>query len=118
MALSYKDWKIDFSQIDLNRPELRHESFGLPANIGVVGPIISDAAPMHIMETLRQASHHEVVVIDLQDGDAWWVTRLLALSAGAVRAGSPKALVFVGKQENQDLRYLGWSRPADVLPTL
>jgi len=118
VVLSYKGWKIDFSQVDLNRPELKRESFGLPANIGVAGPIVSDTAPMDIIETLRQASRHEIVVIDLQDGDAWWVTRLLALSAGAVRAGSPKALVFVGRQENQDLRLLGWSRPADVLDSI
>lgn len=117
-VLSYKDWKIDFCHVDLNRPELRRESFGLPANIGVAGPIVSDTAPMDIIDTLRQASHHEIVVIDLQDGDAWWVTRLLALSTGAVRAGTPKALVFVGKQENQDLRFLGWSRPADILDSI
>jgi hypothetical protein len=114
-VLSYKDWKIDFSKADFSLPELKRESFGLPANIGVEGPIPSDSTPMKIIETLRQVSHHEIVIIDLHEGDAWWVTRLLALSSGAVRVGSPKAIVFVGKQENQDSRFLGWSRPADVL---
>ena len=106
LLLSYKDFKIDFSQIDLNRAELKRDSVGLPDNIGVAGPIITDTSPMDIIDALRQALRHEVVVIDLHEGNAWWVTRLLALAAGAVRAQAPKVFVFAGRLENQDHRFL------------
>lgn len=113
--LSYKDVKIDFSNIDLSGPEVRREYFDLADNIGVSGPIVTDTSPMNIIETLRQATKHEIVVIDLRDGDTWWVTRLLALSAGAVRAQSPKVFVFIGIKENLDRQFLGLAKPTDVL---
>src|SRR5262249_13083420 len=41
--------------------------------------------------------------------------RLLALSAGAVRAGSPSAFVFIGMKENRSHQFLGWMEPKQVL---
>lgn len=117
-VLSYKDFKLDFSQIDLSQAEIKREVFGLPDNIGVSGPIVSDTAPMNIIETLREAVRHEFVVADLGDGNAWWVTRLLALVAGATRAGNPSTIVFVGRLENQDRRFLGWATARDVLSAI
>lgn len=43
------------------------------------------------------------------------MTRLLALCAGAVQAGAPRAIVFVGRRENMDGRFLGWATPAALL---
>lgn len=57
-------------------------------------------------------------MIDLKEGEAWWVTRLLALSAGAVRAGSPTAFVFIGTKENLRHQFLGWAEPKRVLDSI
>lgn len=113
-VLDIKGVKIDFGWIDLSQAEVRHESFGLPDNIGIAGAIVSDSSPMQIVSALQEATANEVVLLDIKDGNAWWVTRLLALSAGAVRAGSPKAFVFVGMKENIQGQFLGWAEPASI----
>lgn len=117
-VLDFKGVKVDFSQIDLDAPALKSNSFGLPDNIGISGPIISDTSPMDIIETLEKAVNQEVVVLNLKSGEAWWVTRLLALCAGAVRSGSPSALVFIGKKENTQHVFLGWATPKDLLQAI
>jgi hypothetical protein len=47
--------------------------------------------------------------VDLKDGNAWWVTRLLAVCAAAIGVGSPRVIVFVGRRENRERIFLGWS---------
>jgi hypothetical protein len=103
--------KIDFSKINLDRSEIKRESFGLPDNIGISGPKVSDTAPMDIIKALKNGINYEVVVINIKDGNACWVTRLLALSAGAIRAGAPEILVFIGKKENTENTFPAWSMP-------
>ncbi len=117
-VVDIKGIKIDFSRVDLDQPQVRRETPGIPDNIGVSGPIPVDTFPMNIIETLKDPSKNEIVVIDLKDGEAWWVTRLLALSAGAVRAGSPRAFVFIGMKENLTHRFLGWAEPKQVLDAI
>ena len=117
-VLDIKGVKIDFSKVDLARPEVKRETAGIPDNIGVPGPIVSDTTPMNIIATLEEATKNEIVVADLKEGDAWWVTRLLALAAGAVRAGSPNALVFIGKKASRDHQFLGWAEPKDVVQAI
>lgn len=116
--IDIKGVKIDFSKINLDVPGVKRESFGLPDNIGISGPVISDTSPMDIVETLERAVNHEVVVLNLKSGEAWWVTRLLALCAGGVRTGSPSILVFIGKKENVINTYLGWGKPKDLLAAI
>lgn len=117
-VIDVKGVKIDFSRVDLSKPEVRRESFGIPENIGISGPIQTDTSPMDIIETLKEARNNEIICVDLREGKAWWVTRLLALSAGAVRAGSPNAFVFVGKRKNVEHKFLGWGKPADILQAI
>jgi len=113
-SFGYKDlFKIDFSLSKIKR-----ESFGLPDNIGKSGPIFSDTSPMDILETLKISEEHEIIVLNLKNGKAWWVTRLLALSAGAMRQGSPSVIVFIGRKENADNYFLGWGRPKDILKAI
>jgi hypothetical protein len=111
-------FKLVFKKIDFNQPLVRRESFRLPDNIGVPGAIISDSSPMIIVAALQQATANEIVRVDLNTGRSWWATRLLALSAGAVRAGSPEAFVFVGRKENLDGAFLGWATPSSILRAL
>jgi hypothetical protein len=63
---------------------------------------VTDSATTQILDTLRQATGDYVVVVDLEDGKAWWETRLLVLLAGAVRLGKPDKIVFVSRDANID----------------
>jgi hypothetical protein len=112
-VLDIKGVKIDFSRI-----ELRQDSSGLPENIGEPGVLLSDSSPMKIVATLKRATASEMVRLDLKDGNGWWTTRLLALTAGAVRAGSPQVLIFTGQKESVSASFLGWAKPSDVLKAL
>ena len=109
-TLDIKGIKIDFSQAQISRVEI-----GLPDNIGVPGAIVVDSTPMQVVSTLEEATFNPIARIDIRDGSAWWVTRLMALSAGADRAGSPRVFVFTGMKENEEGAFLGWASPSAVL---
>src|SRR5262249_41085945 len=58
----------------------------MPTNIGgTPGQPISDSDTSSILDSLRQSSSSDVIIIDLGSGGEWWETRLLVLLAGAVR---------------------------------
>lgn len=89
------------------------EAFGVRIRFGEVGRVrlqevivppllglqrgvpLNDSDTKQILEPLRDAIHSDVAVLDLEDGTAWWETRLLVLCAGATRVGRPAAIVFV-----------------------
>jgi hypothetical protein len=112
-TLDIKGVKIDFSQAEIHKIDIR-----IPDNIGQPGAIVVDSAPMRIVSALEEAKFNPIVRLDIRDGSAWWVTRLMALSAGAERAGSPQILVFVGIMENQPGAFLGWAFPSSILSAL
>jgi hypothetical protein len=112
-VLDVKGIKIDFSQAEIKRASIE-----LPENIGMPGAIISDSSPMQIIAALEAVTGNQIVRLDIKSGDAWWVTRLLALSAGATRAGSPTGFVFVGIKENREGVFLGWAPPVELLGAL
>jgi hypothetical protein len=106
---------IDFSKSVLEQTGVRRVSFGLPDNIIAEQERITDSGGVKIKAILKNATQHDVVWLDIKDGDAWWVSRLLALCAGAVAVGAPRAVVFVGRRENVDGRFLGWATPSALL---
>jgi hypothetical protein len=110
-------FKVDFSYAALAQSSIQREPVRLPANIGIPGTAVPESGTQ-IIRVLEDVSGNEVVVVDIEEGDAWWVTRLLALSGGAVRAGSPKAIVFVGMVSHHPGAFLGWVRPADALKAI
>jgi hypothetical protein len=112
-TLDIKGIKIDFSQAQIQRVEIV-----LPDNIGRPGAIVVDSSPMQVVSALEEATFNPIARIDIRDGNAWWVTRLMALSAGADRAGSPRVFVFVGMKENVEGAFLGWASPSSVLRAL
>jgi hypothetical protein len=116
-VLGSKWFNLDLSRMDLMRVSTA-ETEVIPANLGITGAVVSDTAPMDIMEALRKASRQPFVVVDIGDGDDWWVTRLLAFSAGAVRRLAPEAIVFIGRRENRPDQFLGWATPAVVLEAI
>jgi hypothetical protein len=109
-VLDIKGVKIDFSQ-----EVAVSQAFGLPDNIGIPGAVVTDSSPMQIIDALEQATQSAVAVLDVKEGNAWWVTRLLALCAGAVRSGRPSAIVFIGMKENANGSFLGWADPNALL---
>ena len=117
-VLDFKGIKIDFSGVDLTKPEVRFESEGIPDNAGIEGEVVFDSGPMQITKALEKATHNEIVQINLKEGNAWWASRLLALSAGAVRKGSPKVLVFTAKKANVSNVFLGWAEPVAIMNSL
>ena len=80
-------------------------------------PKVTDSSRTEIIQTLRGHVGNEFVVVDLEEGDAWWETRLLILCAGAARFGRPGAIVFVATQR-APRRFQGWAPPADLLRSM
>jgi hypothetical protein len=109
-AVDLRGFKIDFSRSVVGS-ELQ-----LAPNLGQAGPVVSDTAAGNIIEALRTSAEHDALRIDLDA--TWWLTRLLALSAGATRAGAPRAFVFVRAGADGRQAFVGWTRPKAVLDAL
>jgi len=106
--------EIDFSQV----PQMGVSGFTVPINIGISGQPVFDTSTTEILDALKQATACDVVIIDLEEGQAWWETRLLVLLAGAVRLKKPEIVVFVGKDRGIDKCFQGWCHPSELLPYL
>ncbi|MGD1044164.1 MAG: hypothetical protein ABR936_02420 [Bacteroidota bacterium] len=113
-VIKYGEISIDFSKIH----HLEPTSVTIPSNIGVRGQPVSDSYTSSILDSLREARSSEIIVVDLENGDAWWETRLLVLLAGAVRLAKPKIVVFVGTDAGVEQSFLGWGYSKDLLTCL
>lgn len=110
-VVEYRGVKIDFSKISSGVVA----SLTVPPNIGVSGQAVTDSSTTQILDALRQATACKVVIIDLEDGQAWWETRLLVLLAGAVRLRRPEILVFIGKEAGVGRCFQGWGVASKLL---
>jgi len=102
-----------FVALDFSKGETTTTAAPLQLNVpGLEGAPINSSSVKQIHEVLSKATTTRVLHIDLGAGDEWWVTRLFALVAGAVDAGSPETIVFIGRQaesgRSQDGAFLGW----------
>ena len=113
-VLGFKDFKLDFSQAT----KIGMGEITIPTNIGIPSHAITDNDSAQILDTLRKAITCEAVIIDLEEGQAWWETRLLVLLAGATRTGKPGKLVFVGTDGAVRNRFQGWSHPDELFQRL
>ena len=113
-VIEYAGIKVDFSQTR----KMGVAGIVVPSNIGVRGQSVADSGTTQIVDALRQATASDVVVIDLEDGQAWWETRLLVLLAGAERLGKPEKVVFVGTDAKREQQFMGWAYAGDLLPHL
>jgi hypothetical protein len=112
--VEYGNVKIDFSRSEATATT----GITVAPNIGVPGQPVSDSGTTQILETLRSATASELVVIDLEEGQAWWETRLLVLLAGAVRLQKPDKIVFLGTDATKKGHFEGWAYAAELLPCL
>jgi hypothetical protein len=113
-VLEHGKIKVDFSR----SRETGITGITVAANIGVRGRAVTDSSTSEILDALRQATASDVVIIDLEQGQAWWETRLLVLLAGAERLKRPQKIVFVGTDMRKDQRFQGWSYPDELLHCL
>jgi hypothetical protein len=111
-VIEYAGVKVDFSQTR----EMGTPGITVPPNIGVRGRAVSDSGTNEIVAALKQAAASDIVIIDLEDGDAWWETRLLVLLAGADRLKKPETVVFVGTDRGRNQVFQGWSSASVLLP--
>ncbi len=112
--IDIKGIKFDFSKIDPAALIGDKVAFALPDNIGIPGAIVTDSAPMNIIN-LDIGGNRKIVVVNIKSGNAWWVTRLVVLCAGAVRTGSPEMIVFLCKKNLKHDYFLGWGEPRELL---
>ncbi|MFD7815278.1 hypothetical protein ACFV6E_20375 [Streptomyces sp. NPDC059785] len=83
------------------------------------GATLNDNSTAAILDTLQEAARSEVAVVDLEDGTAWWETRLLVLCSGAVRLERPQAIVFLATVGDSGAgTFQGWATPAVLLERL
>ena|SRR5688572_142762 len=113
-SVGYKDFKIDFGKAQ----QSGLSGFTIPANIGVPGMAVTDSGTSNILEILKQATSTGIVIVDLEDGYAWWETRLLVLVSGAERLRNPDKIVFVANEEGKQHVFQGWADPEDLLRQL
>ncbi len=117
-VIDIKGVKVNFGKLE--EDSKRNQAFGFEVldNMGIPEAVISDSGAMNISRALEVGSQQAVVIVNIKAGNAWWVTRLLVLCAGAVRTGSPKVLVFLGKRGNMHDYFLGFGRPQDLLDAI
>jgi hypothetical protein len=109
-AVDLRGFKIDFSRSKVQ------SDVQVAADLGHPGRVLSDTSASNILEALRTSVDHDAIRIDLHD--TWWLTRLFALSAGAHRAGSPRAFVIVRTDDDGRQAFVGWTQPVAVLNAL
>jgi hypothetical protein len=118
-ALIRRGGKLSFQGIEIalaaGRPVV---DLRIDTNIGVVGGTVEDTMAASILDALNRAAKSDVVVVDLENGAAWWETRLFILAAGGARTGSPRAIVLVTSERGQSRAFLGWATPTSLVEAL
>ncbi|MFC5264305.1 hypothetical protein ACFPJ1_19525 [Kribbella qitaiheensis] len=112
-SVSFRGFSVNFGTA-AQAVALTSSVISIPRNVSE-GTNIDDSGHSEVQSVLREASRAEVVVVDLEDGHAWWDSRLLLLCAGAELQGSPAAVVFVATIDDQRRRFIGWAHTSDVV---
>ena len=87
----------------------------LPDNLVEPGVVIHESSSKELNEAAVRATEQGVAVVNLEDGRAWYLTRLFALAATADFLHAPKSLVLVGQRGGRPMQVLGWIRPRDFV---
>lgn len=111
-TIAFRDLRIDFT--GAVGPI---SSITIPRNISLPGQPVTDSDTTMIIDALRGSVRNDMVVVDLEQGNAWWETRLLALCVGASRLGRTDAIVFVGTKVTAQ-QFLGWAPPGELVQAL
>jgi hypothetical protein len=90
----------------------------LPENMVQPGAVIAESGVGELDRAAQEATAQTVVVLDLEDGQAWYWTRLFAVAATAALLGAPKLMVLVGRRGGRARQLGGWIRPQDFVRAL
>jgi hypothetical protein len=75
--------------------------------------------PRRIVRAVMRLTKSPVVALDIRDGQSWWLSRLFALTAGAIYLGLPlDAVVFVGTKENIEKTFICWAEPRNIFESI
>src|SRR5262249_56415436 len=83
---------------------------------GTPGVSVADTGGATILQTLKPVLGSDVAVLELGEGQEWWQTRLLLLTAGAARLGYPRVLVFTATVSGRAKQFVAWATPQEPLP--
>jgi hypothetical protein len=90
----------------------------LTENLLQSGVQISESSFAELNEAAVRATEQTVVVIDLEDGRAWYKTRLFAVAATAEILHAPKSLVLIGQRGGRPMQVGGMIKPRDVVKAI
>jgi len=105
-SVEFRGIKIAFAA------EAAESEITLPRNMGIPpGAPVADSGGFQLEAAMRETIGNDVLVVDLEEGSAWWETRLLTLCAGADRRGQVRAIVFVATDRRVARTFQGWASP-------
>jgi hypothetical protein len=96
------------ARVDVSRTTISSNLGGTP------GVSVADTAGATILQTLKPVLGSDVAVIELGEGQEWWQTRLLLLTAGATRLGYPRVLVFTASVSGRTKQFVAWATPEEL----
>lgn len=105
-------------KIDFANAIIAGEVKTLPDNLVQPGTIIPESGSAELDRAAREATEQTIIVIDLEDGQAWYWTRLFAVAATGVFLGAPKTMVLIGQRGNKLQHVAGWLRVEDLVHAL
>ena len=112
-SVEFRGIKIAFAA------EAAESAITLPRNMGIPpGLPIADSGGFQLQAAMREAVRNDVLVVDLEEGAAWWETRLLTLCIGAHRRGQVRAVVFVATDRTVTRTFQGWATPGQLAQAL
>jgi hypothetical protein len=112
-SVEFRGIKIAFAA------EAAESAITLPSNMGIPpGLPVADSGGFQLQAAMREAVRNNVLVVDLEEGAAWWETRLLTLCVGAHRRGQVRAVVFIATDRTVARTFQGWATPGQLAQAL
>jgi hypothetical protein len=78
-------------------------------------PSIPDSALPELERSVENFVNQAEIVVDLEDGGAWYTTRIFAVAATAMEIGSPQSIILIGQRNGIPRQFGGWVKPADIV---
>lgn len=120
--LAFKALGADIT-LDFSKKMAAIQQLDLPNEIfppGMYQTVTIDSEPSSPKRMIRILSRNlPVATLNIKDGKAWWLSRLFALTAGAINNfGLPDVIVFVGTKENAEKTFIGWAETRAIFDSI